>query len=119
MAQVEEQFVAAGAQIIWVLQQDSSVQQGTAMSCRDFMNANPRNSDAGWCVGDGETTGQMTPSDRTWTDSPLALGRGYDLIVSRRDMVIRDAPTHGTPSGNENLTGAELLARVQTVIDSL
>lgn len=70
-------------------------------------------------MGDGQTMGQSTPSDRTWTESPLALGRGYDLIVSRRDMVLRDAPTHGTPAGNENLTGAELLARVQAVIDAL
>ena len=119
MAQVEEQFVAAGAQIIWVLQQDSRFAPGTAMSCREFMNGAPRDSDQGWCVGDGQTMGQSVPSDSTWTESPLALGRGYDLIVSRRDMVIRDAPTHGTPGGNDNLTGEELLARVQAVLDSL
>lgn len=117
MAQVEEDFIAAGAQIIWVLAQTSGFEQGTAMTCREFMDT--RNSDAGWCVGDGQTMGQMTPSDSTWTDSPLAIGRGYDLIVTRHDMVIRDAPTHGTPVGNDNLTGPELLARVQAVIDAL
>ena len=102
-----------------MLTQTGGFQQGTATTCREFMEASPRNSDAGWCVGDGQTMGQSTPSDSTWTDSPLALGRGYDLIVSRRDMVLRDAPTHGTPSGNDNLTGAELLVRVQAVIDAL
>lgn len=102
-----------------MLQQTSGFDQGTATTCREFIEGNPRNSDAGWCVGDGQTMGQSTPSDRTWTSSPIAIGRGYDLIVSRRDMVVRDAPTHGTPSGNDNLTGPELLARVQAVIDSL
>lgn len=116
---MEEEFVAAGAQIIWVLLQDRNVQQGTAMSCREFLNSSPRNSDGGWCVGDGQTMNQPMPSDTTWSDSPIAIGRGYDLIVSRRDMVVRDAPTHGTPGGNENLTGSELLERVQAVLEAL
>ena len=41
------------------------------------------------------------------------------MIVTRRDMVIRDVAHHATPAGNDNLTGAELLARVEAVIAAL
>ena len=117
MAQAEERFNAAGAEIVWVLTQTASFEPGTATTCRAFLNS--RMSDKGWCVGDSQTEGQSTPSDTTWADSPFAIGRGYDLIVSRRDMVVRDVATHGTPVGNDNLTGDELLARVQAVLDAL
>jgi hypothetical protein len=117
VAQVEEDFIAAGAQIIWVLTETMSFEGGTATNCRAFLNS--RMSDQGWCVGDSQTEGQTVPSDTTWADSPFAIGRGYDVIVSRRDMRIRDVATHGTPLGNDNLTGPELLARVQAVLDSL
>jgi hypothetical protein len=119
VAQVEDDFIAAGAQIIWVLTQNQSVEAGTAEDCRAFIESDPRNSMQGWCVGDSETMGSTLGSTSIWHDSPFAIGRGYDAIVSRRDMVIRDVATHGTPIGNENLTGKELLARVQAVIDSL
>jgi hypothetical protein len=117
VAQVEEMFNDAGAEIIWVLTETAAFDPGTATTCREFLNS--RMSDRGWCVGDSQTTGQTTPSMTTWADSPFAIGRGYDVIVSRRDMVIRDVATHGTPRGNDNLTGMELLARVQAVLDSL
>ena len=112
-------FNAAGAQIIWVLTETSDFDPGTATTCREFLNAAPRSSNAGWCVGDSQTMGQTVPSMTTWADSPFAIGRGYDVMVSRRDMLIRDVATHGTPRGNDNLTGKELLARVQAVLDSL
>ena len=51
--------------------------------------------------------------------SPFSGGRGFDMIVTRRDMVIRDVAHHATPAGNDNLTGAELLARVEAVIAAL
>ena len=117
MAEIEDQFIAAGAQIIWVLTETSSFQPGTAVRCREFLQT--RGSSAGWCVGDSQTMGQSVPSTTTWGDSPLALGRGIDLIVSRSDMVVRESFKHGTPAGNDNLSGGELLARVRAVIDSL
>jgi hypothetical protein len=117
VAQVEEDFNAAGAQIIWVLTETSSFEPGTAATCREFLAS--RGSMGGWCVGDSQTMGQSTPSTTTWADSPFAIGRGYDVIVSRRDMMVRDVATHGTPMGNDNLTGMELLARVQAVLDML
>lgn len=110
-------FNEAGAEIIWVLTQTSAFDPGTATNCREFLDS--RMSDKGWCVGDSQTEGQTTPADNTWASSPFAIGRGYDVIVSRRDMVIRDVATHGTPMGNDNLTGEELLARVRAVLAAL
>ena len=111
---IEDQFLAAGAQIIWVLEQTSTFQPGTAENCRAFVES--RGSRAGYCVGDSQTMNQMIPSMSTWDDAPFAIGRGFDLIVMRRDMVIRDVSTHGTPGGNENLTGAGLLESVRAVL---
>lgn len=121
MAAVEDRLLEAGAQIIWVLEQTPSFEPGTASACRAFVDS--RGSRRGLCVGDSETMGQMIPSMSTWDDAPFSnetgTGRGFDLIVSRRDMVIRAAPTHGTGGANENLTGEELLARVNEVIAGL
>ena len=119
MAQVEEQYHAVGAQLIWVLQENTRFEHGTAADCRSFMDNRGRESTLGWCVGDAEIENQNPPGAEVFNDSPFAIGRGYDLIVSRRDMVIRDVATHGTPGGNDNLTGEELLERVQAVIDGL
>ncbi|MGE0784392.1 MAG: hypothetical protein AB7S26_01790 [Sandaracinaceae bacterium] len=124
MAQIQDQFIAAGAQIIWVVEHTTTpYDPGTAQFCHDFLTGPPFNITVGWCVGDGETMGQTVPADDTWYLSPLAedgvTRRGFDLIVSRRDMVIREAHSHGTGGMNENLTGDELLARVQAVIAGL
>lgn len=117
MAQVEEQYIAAGAQIIWVLTESQSFDPGTAELCRTFMSS--RDSDQGWCVGDSQTMGQTVPGSMPFQESPFAIGRGFDIIVSRRDMQIRFVSTHGTPRGNDNLTGAELLVEVERVISEL
>lgn len=117
MAAIEDQFNAAGAQIVWVLTETASFEPGTATTCRDFVNT--RGSAGGICVGDSQTMNQMIPSTTTWDDSPFALGRGIDIIVVRSTMVIAEAYSHGTPSGNDNLTGEELLARVQAVVAGL
>ncbi len=117
MASIEDQFIAAGAQIIWVLEQTDRFEPGTAENCRAFVNS--RGSSMGLCVGDSQTMNQMIPSDSTWDDSPLAIGRGFDLIVPRSTMRIEEVYTHGTPGGNDNLSGEELLAHVQAVLDGL
>ncbi len=109
MAQVESDILAAGAQLVWVLEQNSSFQAGTAADCRTFVRS--QGSRAGLCVGDGET--QPTPG--VWDRSPFARGRGIDLIVRRSDMVVLWASSHGTPGGNENLTGAQVLAEVRRI----
>ena len=107
MAQVEEDIIAEGAFIVWVLQEDTGVQPGTAERCRNFMNF--LGSDQGWCVGDSETM----PSAFTFKNSPFARGRGTDILVRRSDMQILFAANHGTPSGNDNLTGADVLRIVR------
>lgn len=112
MAQQEENIRAAGAEIIWVLEATTSGQAGTAVTCADFIG---QESDQGWCVGDGQTQ----PLDGEWDDSPFSIGRGFDIIVPRSTMVIEYTTSHGTPSGNDNLTGQDILQAVEDVIDSL
>jgi hypothetical protein len=110
---VEQDLVDAGAQVIYVLEQDTSFNIGTASSCRSYMDG--KGSTTGWCVGDGETM----PTSGTFDDSPFAIGRGFDFVVVRETMEIVYVSTHGTPAGNDNLTGPELLAEVQAIIDGL
>lgn len=69
----------------------------------------------GWCVGDSETM----PVPGTFDESPFSIDRGFDIIVPRGGMDIRYTTNHGTVSGNENITGAELLVEVQAVVASL
>lgn len=107
MAQVEEDIIAEGLPIIWVLEEDSSFNAGTAQSCRQAMNQ--LGSDKGLCVGDGQTM----PVAGVFDNSNLAIGRGFDLVVRRSDMAIIFHTTHGTPAGNENLTGQELLDAIR------
>jgi hypothetical protein len=113
VVQVEQDILAAGAQIIWVLEANGFGQPGTPEDCRNFVDA--QGSNAGWCVGDGETI----PVPLTFDNSPFSIGRGFDIIVPRSTMEIVYATNHGTPDGNENITGEELLAEIQMVADSL
>jgi hypothetical protein len=110
VAQVEEDIIAAGAEIIWVLEATSFGQPGTAEDCRAFVNQ--RGSDKGYCVGDADTE----PEPGTFDDSPFSVARGFDMIVRRSDMRIVFESSHGTPAGNENLTGAEILAEVEAAV---
>ena len=68
-------------------------------------------SDNGWCVGDSETE----PEPGTFDNSPFSVERGFDIIVTRSDMRIGYATSHGTPSGNENVDGEDILAEVQSL----
>ncbi len=119
MVEVEDDIVAAGAEIIWVLEQDVSGVDGTMQSCMDFMDdvgvlaGVP--ADKGWCVGDSQTM----PVPGTFDDSPFSVARGFDIIVVRETMEIVFTTNHGTPSGNDNLTGADVLAEVEAVIAGL
>lgn len=105
--QVEDEIAAEGVQIIWVLEKSSSFADGTAAECRRVLgNAM---STQGLCVGDGQT--QPTPG--VFDTSDLSIARGFDIVVRRSDMQIIYHTTHGTPSGNENLTGQELLDAIR------
>jgi hypothetical protein len=72
-------------------------------------------SDTGWCVGDDETQ----PEVDAWDNSVFSIGRGFDIIVTRSDMVIQYTTSHGTPSGNENISGEDVLQAVEDVIAGL
>ena len=106
--------MAAGAEIIWVLEQDSDFQPGTAKLCMEAMDV-LGSQDKGWCVGDEQTM----PVSGTFDDSPFSVNRGFDIIVPTSTMVVEWNSSHGTPSGNDNLTGDDVLAAVIDVIDGL
>lgn len=110
VAQVEEQIIDEGAAIIWVLQQSSGFQDGTAQLCRDFMDG--RGSNNGYCVGDS----QSMPTPFLFRDASFSNGRGVDVIVRRSDMQIVFDAGHGTTGGNENLDGNDILAAVQQAV---
>jgi hypothetical protein len=112
VAEIEQDIVDAGAEIIWVLEADTSQTPGTAQSCFDFVS---NEASLGWCVGDGETL----PNAGEWDDSPFSQGRGFDIVVPRESMVIEYTTNHGTPAGNDNPTAEEVLQAVQDVISGL
>lgn len=107
MVDFEDEIENAGAQIIWVLQEDRSFDDGTAQSCFDFMES--IGAARGVCVGDGQTE----PEAGTFANSPFTVGRGFDAIVTRSDMKIVWQASHGTPLGNENPDGAVVLEEIQ------
>lgn len=109
-----EDIEAAGARILWVLEEDVSGAPGTAASCDASMTelgVGP----VGWCVGDGQTE----PVPGTFDDSPFSVDRGFDMIVVRQTMQIVWSSSHGSPAGNDNPSGDEVLDRVRQVIGSL
>ncbi|PRQ08216.1 hypothetical protein ENSA7_21880 [Enhygromyxa salina] len=111
--QVEQQILDAGAQIIWVLEQDSFLQPGTPEGCRNFVDS--QGSSLGWCVGDAETM----PVAGTFDNSPFSQARGFDIVVVRETMTIVYSTNHGTTNGNENISGEELLAEIQAIAAGL
>ncbi|MCB9686668.1 MAG: hypothetical protein H6738_23665 [Alphaproteobacteria bacterium] len=114
MAEVEDEIVAEGAEIIWVLEQDQSLNDGTVDLCLSVMDA-LGSLDQGWCVGDGETQ----PVPGTFDDSPFSVYRGFDMIVPRSTMEIVWTSSHGSPSGNENLEGADVVEAVRAAVADL
>ncbi len=107
-----ERIEQAGAAIVWVLERAPDNAPGTADRCVDFMTDPSIGADRGWCVGDGQTE----PDPGEFDDSPFSVGRGFDIIVPRDTMVIEATTSHGTPTGNENLTGEDVLAMVEEVL---
>lgn len=108
------QIEAEGARILWVLEEDVHGTPGTAASCDDAMTelgVGP----VGWCVGDGDTE----PVPGTFDDSPFSVARGFDMIVVRQTMQIVWSSSHGSPAGNDNPSGDEVLERVREVLRSL
>jgi hypothetical protein len=110
VADYEDDIIDAGAQLVWVLEQNTIGQAGTPEDCVTFMDS--RGSDAGWCVGDSETQ----PEPGTFDESPFSVARGFDMIVDLDDMRIVWTTTHGTPAGNENIDGEDVLDAVQDFV---
>jgi hypothetical protein len=114
VADIEDDIVDSRAQIIWVLEQDPQGAPGTADSCTSTMDQLGAK-DQGFCVGDSQTM----PEPGTFDDSPFSVARGFDMIVPRSSMQIVWSTSHGTPSGNDNLDGEDVLAKVREVVDGL
>lgn len=114
MAEAEEDILAAGAEIIWVLEAPSTfIGPANATACRETMDK--LGSDKGWCVGDDQTR----PEADTFDNSPFSLQRGFDMIVPTSTMEIVYTTTHGTTAGNENLDGEDILAKVKEIVEGL
>ena len=113
MADVEQQIAAEGAEIIWVLEQDTQGDPGTPEACRGFKQYH--GTAGGWGVGDDQTL----PFAGTFDESPFSQGRGFDIIVPRSSMEIVYTTNHGTPAGNENLSGEEVLDAVREAAAAL
>lgn len=111
MADEDEKLAAAGAQVIWVLEADPSQVPGTVDSCTDVMDdlGSPTH---GWCVGDGQTQ----PLAGAFDDSPFSEKRGFEMIVARPTMEVLWSSSHGSPAGNENLDGTDVLAAVEDAV---
>lgn len=112
VAQSANDIEAAGAGILWVLEQSAGNEPGTAARCVEFMTDEAVGAPTGWCVGDSQTL----PEAGEFDDSPFSRGRGFDIIVPTATMVIEEATDHGTPAGNENLEGPDILRLVEEVI---
>ena len=76
-------------------------------STMDFLG-----SDTGWCVGDGSTV----PTPGTFDNSPFSINRGFDMIVERESMEIVWENSHGTGSGQDNPSAADVLAAVEDAV---
>ncbi len=114
MGEVAGEIEAAGARLVWMLEEDVGGTPGTARTCDDTVSelgAPP----VGLCVGDGQTE----PTPGVFDDASFAVARGFDMIVARETMEIVWASSHGSPSGNDNPSGDEVLERVREVIGSL
>jgi hypothetical protein len=108
---VEDEIVAAGAQIVWVLEAGPGLEPGTAELCDEVMTE-LGSGPVGLCVGDAETE----PEPGVWDASPFSEYRGFDIALPRTTMEILWSSSHGTPGGNENLDGEAVLDAVREVV---
>lgn len=113
VAEQEEAIEDAGAAVIWVLEATIDGRDATSETCLETMER--LGSDRGFCVGDDQTE----PEPDTFDRSPFSVARGFDMVVPRESMEIVFTTAHGTPDGNENLTGEELLAEVERIVREL
>ena len=95
-----------------MLEQTAIGQDPDAQDCRDTMDF--LGSDDGWCVGDGQTQ----PSPGTFDSSPFSVSRGFDMIVERTTMEVVWKASHGSPGGNDNPSGEDVLAAVEAAVAS-
>ncbi|GEM_PF-953885 len=113
VAEVETEIRDAGAEIVWVLEYSRTFTPGTPEDCVDFVRS--EGATEGWCVGDAQTR----PDAMTFDESPFSVGRGFDIVVPRSTMTIEYTTSHGTPAGNENPSGEDVLAAVREIVDSV
>lgn len=108
VASVEDDIEAAGAAIIWVVQETNRYEPGLVEHCEEFRDSITQ-STTGFCVGDGETQ----PEPGVFHTSPFADSMGFDIVVERATMDIVFATSHGIGGDNENLDGQALVELLQ------
>lgn len=108
MATIEDDIIAAGAEILWVLEAGPEREAGTAVLC-DWVMDELGSEGQGWCVGDAETEPRPGAFDR----APFSVDRGFEMIVDAGTMEIVFASSHGSGSGDDNLEPGVLLEEVR------
>lgn len=108
MRDLEAEYIAAGAQVIWMLQETTGFQPATSAQTHEFYESSIA-SDVGLRVGDAETQ----PIAGAFENSPfIDTDRGFVMIVRKRDMKIVYENTHGN---ERTLNGQTLLDAVRAV----
>jgi len=113
VAEVQDELHDAGAEIVWVLEFSRTFQPGVPEDCVEFVQ--DQGAATGWCVGDAQTR----PDSGTFDQSPFSVGRGFDIVVPRSTMEVVYSTSHGTPDGNDNPSGEDVLAEVRAIVEAL
>lgn len=103
MKDVEDEFAAAGARVIWVLNENISFQLATSQDAQNYYRDTIASA-LGVAVGDAETS----PDVGAFNDTPIITsGRGFVMVVRRSDMQVTYSVNYSSSSA------AALLAEVQ------
>jgi len=106
--QIEDQYIAEGAQVIWMLQTPANFQTADGVAAQDYAE-DTVNSDVGIRVGDDDTL----PNAGAFRDSSfITSNRGFVMIVRKRDMQIVFEETTGNA---REISAEELLDEVRNV----
>ena len=108
MRDLEGQFIANDAQIIWMLQESGVLTPATSQDSQNFFSADPQTSGVGIRVGDADTQ----PVAGAFEDSPFIpdgfgeSDRGFAMVVRKSDMRIVWAEFNGN---ERNISGQDVL----------
>lgn len=103
---MEDELAAAGARVIWVLNENISFQLASSQDAQNYYR-DTIVSERGVAVGDAETS----PDVGAFNETPIITsGRGFVMVVRRSDMQVTYSVNYSSSSANE------LLAQVQAAV---